>query len=211
MFGGDALPRDMRIGVDFDNTIADYDDVFVLAAQNEGFLGRDFVGDKQAVRTALRALDRGEEKWMRLQGKVYGALMPHARLIEGFDAFLLQCRKSNIPAFIISHKTVYGHYDEQMVNLQDAARSWMTDQGFFGRYGLPGSHVFFETSRSEKIGRIRATECTHFIDDLVEVFLEPQFPPNVHRYLLSRGTGALPTGPFTASRSWRDICDVIFD
>lgn len=204
------MAGDIRIGVDFDNTIADYDHVFVMAAQNEGLLGQDFTGGKQAVRTVLRSLDGGEEKWMRLQGKVYGALMPHAKMIEGFDEFLKQCRRLGVPTYVISHKTTYGHYDEEMVNLQDAARRWMSDQGFFDRHQLPLSHVFFEASRSEKIARIRAMACTHFIDDLEEVFLEREFPWSVQRYLLSRVAGPLPAGPFNACRSWREICDVIF-
>ena len=31
--------------------------------------------------------------------------------------------------------------------------------------------------------RIRALGCTHFIDDLEEVFLEPSFPSDVHKIL----------------------------
>ncbi len=200
----------MRIGVDFDNTIADYDEVFVLAAQRDGLLDDGFVGGKQAVRAALRAVEDGEERWMRLQGQVYGALMSQARMIEGFGVFLDRSRAAGVSVCIISHKTEHGHFDAARVNLRDAARRWMDEQGLFGRYGLAPDRVFFESTRSEKIARIRSTGCTHFVDDLEEVFLEAEFPPAVERFLLSRGGGTLPQGPFTPCRNWDEIRHAIF-
>ena len=61
----------------------------------------------------------------------------------------------------------------------------MTSQGFFGSGGLGFSEdqVFFEGTRDAKIERIRTLGCTHFIDDLEEVFLEASFPPDVEKFL----------------------------
>jgi hypothetical protein len=204
-----ALGGDMRIGVDFDNTIADYDDVFVDAARQEGLFASGFAGGKAALREALRAEAGGEERWMRLQGQVYGALMSSARLIDGFTDFLDKCRAAGIAVYVISHKTEYGHFDTTRVRLRDAARRWMTEQGLFDRHGLPQDRVYFEGTRAEKIARIEKVGCTHFIDDLEEVFLESSFPSAVKGYLLSRGKGATPKGPFVACRSWHEISDAI--
>ena len=57
------------------------------------------------------------------------------------------------------------------VNLRQAALGWMTAQGFFGTSGfaVPAENVFFESTRAEKLARIAALGCTHFIDDLEEV------------------------------------------
>jgi len=200
----------MRIGVDFDNTIADYDEAFVAAARGEGLLANGLAGGKTAVRAALRALDGGEERWMRLQGQVYGALMPQARLIEGFLGFLERSRQAGVPVHIVSHKTEFGHFDAARISLRDAARRWMADQGVVGTRGLPPESVVFEGTRREKIARIRSLGCTHFVDDLEEVFRDPDFPPPVARFLLSRGGGALPVGPFRACRSWDEISDAVF-
>ena len=62
----------MRIGIDFDNTIITYDEVFRAAAQARGLIEKDFGGSKQAVRDAIRLLPDGELAWQRLQGQVYG-------------------------------------------------------------------------------------------------------------------------------------------
>ena len=200
----------MRIGIDFDNTIADYDDVFRLAAQREKLVGATFSGGKQAVREAVRALDRGEERWMRLQGRIYGAFMPEARPVEGVARFLEAARNAGAELYIVSHKTEYGHFDEERISLRDAARRWMREHGVLGHRGLPEEHLFFTASRSEKIERIRALDCAHFIDDLPEVFQEPDFPKSVGRHLLCREGGALPAGPFTAYRGWDEIRDAFF-
>jgi hypothetical protein len=199
----------MRIGIDFDNTIADYDDVFPVAARGVGLLRQDFAGGKQAVKTALLETADGEQKWMRLQGKVYGAFMAHARVIDGFDEFVVRGAKAGAEIFIISHKTEYGHFDEERVNLRDAATRWMVAHGFFDRLGLTRDRVFFETTRDDKIARIKDMACEHFVDDLEAVFREPAFPRAVRRYLLSREPGPLPEGPFEAHRSWSEIRDAI--
>ncbi len=200
----------MRIGVDFDNTIVDYDNVFALAARRANLVDENCSGGKEAVRKAVRALPDGEVKWMRLQGKVYGALMSKARMVEGFVSFLEASRTAGIPVYIVSHKTERGHFDEEQIDLRKAARRWLRDNGVSGPNGLPESHVFFEATRGEKIERIKELRCSHFIDDLEEVFREPSFPEAVERYLLSRRDGDLPSGPFKAYRNWNEICHAIF-
>lgn len=201
---------EMRIGVDFDNTIVDYDNVFVSAARTAKFIDENWIGGKEAVRRAVRELADGEQKWMRLQGKVYGALMSQAHVVEGFGNFLEASRRASVSVYIVSHKTEHGHFDEERIDLREAARRWLRSHGFSGPNGLPDPHVFFERSRSEKIERIRQLRCSHFIDDLEEVFREPQFPEMVDRYLLSRREGNLPIGPFKACRNWGEICNAIF-
>jgi hypothetical protein len=200
----------MRIGIDFDNTIADYDDVFRLAAQREALLDAGFRGGKQAVRAAIRALDRGEERWMRLQGRVYGAYMAEAQPVAGVERFLAAARRAGAELHIVSHKTEYGHFDEDRINLREAARRWMRGRGILGESGVAEEHLFFAATRGEKIVRIKALACAHFIDDLPEVFAEPDFPEAVGRHLLCREGGGLPEGSFTAYRGWDEIRHAFF-
>ena len=148
---------------------------------------------------------------MRLQGQVYGAHMPEAELIEGVGDFLIQCRKNGAEVFVISHKTEYGHFDEARINLRTAAMEWMTEKKFFTQtgYGLSPGQVFFESTREEKVARIGAVGCTHFVDDLIEVLLAPGFPENVDRYLLgAAGEEASPA--IRVFPEWRRIMEDIF-
>jgi len=201
-----------RIGIDFDNTIVTYDEVFCTMAKRCGLIDPAFAGTKQAVRDAIRLLPDGELAWQRLQGQVYGKGIADAKMIDGFEAFLRRCRAEGCATLIVSHKTEYGHYDPDRINLRNAARDWMTARGLLdAERGVPAANVFFEGTRSEKLARIAGLSCTHFVDDLEEVLSDPGFPPGVQRILLS--DGGLPRGaaPYVVCASWRDIEERIFE
>jgi hypothetical protein len=200
------------IGLDFDNTIAGYDHVFPAVAENEGLIAKGRATTKTEVRNLLRGQPDGETTWMALQGRVYGAHMNQARLLDGVSTFLNRCRDSQIAVCIVSHKTETGHFDPDKINLRSAARTWMESLSFFepDGFGLDPASVYFETTRAEKVARIAALNCSHFIDDLEEVFLEPGFPGAVEGYLLAGNRAPLPTGPFKAMPDWKSIADSIF-
>src|ERR1700704_1265663 len=183
----------MRIGIDFDNTLIGYDEVFRAAARERGLLDSGFGGNKQALRDAIRLLLDGELTWQRLQGQVYGKGIGGAAMCEGADAFLHRCRAVGHAVFVVSHKTEYGHHDPDRVNLREAALDWMKARGFFAPdiYAIPRENVFFETSRADKLKRIAALNCTYFIDDLEEVLTDPDFPPGVNRVLFG-ASGSSP-------------------
>jgi hypothetical protein len=198
------------IGIDFDNTIVDYDDVFLMAAKERGLVDEKFSGGKEAIRAALRLKPNGENTWQSLQGYVYGKRITDAVMFEGFDAFLRLCRAQGHRISIVSHKTEYGHFDESRLSLRDAACGWMEARGFFEEngFGLCRDDVFFEGSRADKIGRIASLRFTHFIDDLPEVLDDPAFPKDVMPILFTNGAAPSAQRP-TAFAHWRDIAGAI--
>src|SRR5712692_8565861 len=168
----------MRIGIDFDNTLIDYTEVFVAAARDRGLIDARVGRSKRAVRDAIRRLPDGEITWQRLQGHVYGAGIGGARMFAGAAEFLRTCRSHGVPIFIVSHKTRYGHYDPARVDLREAALGWMTARGLFRAEegGIARENVFFADDREGKLARIAALDCSHFIDDLEELFADRGFP-----------------------------------
>jgi hypothetical protein len=200
----------LRIGIDFDNTIITYDDVFRAAAEANGLIAPGFSRNKQAVRDAIRLLPEGELAWQRLQGQVYGKGIGEAKLVEGVEAFLRRCRTEDCAVVVVSHKTEYGHFDSDRVNLRKAALDWMAGQGLFGGdRGLALADIYFESTRAEKLARIAALALTHFIDDLEEVLSDPAFPPDVERILFA--DGAQPASPsYISCSTWRDIERQVF-
>src|SRR6266545_12572 len=86
------MTRAVRIGIDFDNTIVTYDQVFLTAARERGLVDSAFSGGKKAVRDRIRLLPNGELCWQKLQGYVYGAGIGAALLIDGVAPFLRRCR-----------------------------------------------------------------------------------------------------------------------
>src|SRR5262245_14825210 len=173
------------LGIDFDNTLVSYAAVITAVAIDRGLVAAGSEAGKREARDRIRAMPSGDVEWQKIQALIYGPLMPRAELMAGADTFIRACRARKWPIYVVSHKTEFAGYDQTGTNLRDAALSWMTSRRFFDAAGLGFSRdeVFFEATRAAKIERIRAIGCTHFIDDLEEVFLETSFPTSVQKFL----------------------------
>jgi len=202
----------MRVGIDFDNTIVTYDEVFSSAAAAIAGIGPQGGRQKREIRDHLRGLPDGELIWQRLQGHVYGKGISGATMFAGVGRFLRRCGAEHAEIVIVSHKTEFGHHDPDRVNLRDAARGWMAAQGFFAADGfaIAPSNLFFESTRAEKLRRIAALNCDYFIDDLEEVLDDPDFPPGVTRILFSPSELPAQQRPYAVCRNWGDIERLVF-
>ena len=201
------------IGIDFDSTIAKYDQLMHEIALEKGFIRPEVNVNKKDIRDYIRQLEDGETKWQIVQSTAYGPRMKEARLAESFHDFYTKCKKSGIKTYIISHKTVHAKYDATRTNLRKAAIEWILKQGLFSsaqidQYGHP--NIFFESSREEKIERITFLKCTHFIDDLPEVFTESLFPRNIEKILYDPFGHSLPMQDVKVFSSWKAIEDYFF-
>lgn len=205
-------PGRTLIGIDLDNTLVCYDELFHLAAHQEGLVELSAPKSKERIRDAIRLLPNGENKWTRLQAIVYGPRMSGATAFEGSEDFLRDCSERGMKAVIVSHKTHFATLDAKQVDLRESALTWMRAKKFFAAdgCGLSPDDVFFESTRSEKIERIRSLGCTHFIDDLAEVLAERSFPRDVAKLLFA------PHGAKTADQeikvftSWRELDEFFF-
>ena len=204
----------MRIGIDFDNTLAHYDNIFTRLAQEWRIIEPEEALSKQDIRLITRKLENGELIWQRLQGQVYGQFMHEAEQFPGEDLFLRRCASTpNVQIFIVSHKTEFGHFDESRTRLREAARLWMQQKGFFDPkiYAISSEHLFFESSQQDKVDRIANLHCDFFIDDLIELFANPLFPASTKKILFSH---ALPSESTNRAdytcHSWTEIEAVIF-
>ena len=136
----------MNIGIDFDNTIVKYDNLFKEVAITERFIKINWNGNgKTVLRNHLRRRPDGEKTWMKLQGLVYGKYMHGAEIMPGVANFLLSCKVRNHRVFIVSHKTEYGHFDPEKISLRSEALKWMEARRFFDPeyFGLNREDVFF--------------------------------------------------------------------
>jgi len=200
------------IGIDFDNTLACYDQAFTAAARARGFISDENTLSKFEIRNRVQTLKNGEAEWRALQGEVYGKRIEEAKLMPGAADFFLACKERRVRVVIVSHKTKFGHFDPDRVNLRDAAVAWMRAQNFFDKklLGVSVRNVFFEGTRAGKLGRIKALGCSHFIDDLEEVLLEPGFPNNVVRILFDPDGRAANDRGFERHSDWKSIEHAIF-
>jgi hypothetical protein len=171
------------IGIDFDNTIVCYDEVFARVAVELGLVPPEAATSKTAVRDHLRAIGQ-EDRWTQLQGTIYGPRMPDAPPFPGVLEFFHACRLAGVPVAIVSHRTRFPYLGERH-DLHAAARDWLARHGFHdpAGIGLPADRVFLEETKEAKLARIAEVGCTHFIDDLPELLAHPLFPQDVRRIL----------------------------
>jgi hypothetical protein len=200
----------MLVGIDFDNTIVRYDDLFARLALEAGYLDAVPVGGKVAVRDAVR-LQHDDMAWQRMQAEAYGARMAEAEMMPGFIGFVGSARQLGVPLVVVSHKSVLSNAVPGP-NLRYAALRWMRTNEFFdpGGLGFSVDDIYFEGRQSEKVERINELGCTHFIDDLPEIFAEKSFPDGVLRILLSTGGEGADTVDAVIS-DWFDIRDFMFN
>ena len=166
----------MRIGIDFDNTIACYDGVFHAAALERGLIPADLGRDKNAVRDYLNDNGRADD-FTELQGHVYGARMDLAAPYPGFAEFIATARKAGHELLIVSHKTRHPILGPRH-DLHQAARGFLVARDLAGGTSrqIDAANVFFELTKDAKVARIAALGCEAFIDDLPEIFASPDFP-----------------------------------
>lgn len=205
----------MRIGIDFDNTIAGYDGLFATLAEERGLFEQAPTG-KRDLRDALRQRPEGELTWRRLQAEAYGGRMSEAELQDGVDRFIQICRHLGIGVSIVSHKTRHANFASDGTDLRRAATKWMEEHGFFDAAGLRLSRddVYFADTRAAKVAKIAELGCQWFIDDLEEVFAEPGFPASARAVLYDpHGENVVATAGQTEllrCRHWDEIRGHVF-
>jgi hypothetical protein len=192
------------IGVDLDNTLIDYDRLFLIGARDLGLLATDWHGGKSQVREKLRSLEGGEIHWQNLQGQVYGQMISEARLFDGAYRFLWRCRQRGIAVDLVSHKTEYGHNDATKVPLRKAASDFLRSHGITdGKDNLLRS-IYFESTREQKVQRIVENRYDWFVDDLPEVLADVSLPNELGRILFA-GNGQDSTKSMENGCSWAKI------
>ena len=190
----------MRIGIDLDNTLADYRRPLEALCVKHGVPG-PHSDPKLALRDYLRSTGR-EKEWTRLQGELYGPLMNDALLFEGVSEFFGRCHLQGVSCHIVSHRTrkpISGGYHD----LHEGARLWL------GRQGLSEVTAYFEETKTEKIKRISALELDVFIDDLPEILLDPHFPSGTRGILFDPGNRHADRVGYSRVQNWAAVRSAI--
>lgn len=193
----------MRLGLDFDNTLISYDQLFRQVALDQGLIPAATAPEKNAVRDYLRQQGR-EDDWTRLQGEVYGNRILEAEPYPGMRDTLQALSAQRIAMCIVSHKTRWPYLGERW-DLHAAARSWLDRHGFHDPAGLAWSReqVFFELTKQAKAQRIVALQCTHYVDDLPEIL--DMLPDSVHKILFAPAQTGVVRPEWRVMTSWHQL------
>ena len=198
----------MRIGIDFDNTIACYDGTFHAAALALDLIPPDLARDKTSVRAHLRAAGQ-DDRFTLLQGHVYGPGMAQAAPFPGLIETLRALRAAGHDLVLVSHRT-RTPFAGPPHDLHEAARSFLARHRLMDPAGpLRAEDVWLELTKTAKAARIGALGCDVFIDDLPEILALPEFPAAT-RPILFDPDGHYPDGVWNGQRfdryaSWSAI------
>ena len=157
------------IGLDFDNTLTNYDSLFYQTAIDLNLIPQNIKSEKLAIRNYLKSKNK-EDEFTLLQGKVYGERIAEAEQSKGMYKALMELKQKGNIIKIVSHKTKYPIKGERY-DLHKGALEWLSNNKFFNKNGLniKRNHIFFESTKELKIERILKERCDVFIDDLPEI------------------------------------------
>ena len=199
----------MRIGLDFDNTIACYDGVFFKAARDRGLVPADIGSSKNEVRDYLNG-HGDKDAFTELQGYVYGTRMDLAKPYDGVQAFVELAIESQHKVFIVSHKSRYPILGSRH-DLHLAARAFLSEHGLTGAGRIALEDVFFEATKEDKIARAALLEVEVFIDDLPEILSMPGLPGSVRRYLFDPHAKLDLPASCTRVKNWQEAARLILE
>jgi len=195
----------MKIGIDFDNTIVNYDFIFHKVARERNLIPHELQATKQEVKYYIKRNDRHDE-WTEIQGYVYGARMDEATPYAGVISFFQFARERGYQVIIISHKTRHPFLGPRY-NLHEAARAWIKSNIRHGdKQLITMDSVFFELTKADKIARITFLGCDYFIDDLPEILDNEEFPETTIPVLFDPdGSNQVSNPKVSVRKSWNDI------
>ncbi len=186
----------MHLGIDFDNTIANYDTAFFAAARERNLVPEDVDSTKSGVKQFL--IDDGRESdWTELQGFVYGPGIHHATPFPGFLEFVRKAAAAQWRLTIVSHKTKHP-YRGPAYDLHAAAAGWLDVQGVMTSV----NSRFFELTKEAKLDRVANEGIECFVDDLPDILRHERFPGSFTRPILFDPNGAHENTEFKRLSGW---------
>jgi len=160
----------MIFGIDFDNTIVNYNLAFKKAINQEKTkLGKKLKKGKFNSKIQIKNYllkNNNIDLWKRIQSKVYSEYIFQAYLNIEILKLLKYLDKKKIKFYIVSHKTVYPYIGKR-TNLHLLSKKWLRLNLFNKKNNFKKKYKsFFETTKEKKLYKINLLKITHFIDDL---------------------------------------------
>jgi hypothetical protein len=167
----------LKIGIDLDNTIINYQNSF------KKYLREKKIYLKKINKKKIKYISNNNSKiknWTEAQEEIYGKYILYAKPFEYFREFEKFALKKKIKLFIVSHKTKYSQFSKKY-NLHTQSSKWIQNNIFKKKY-----KIFYVNTVNEKVRKIAKLSPHFFIDDLIEIFNNKNFPKKVKKIYFSK-------------------------
>lgn len=191
----------MRIGLDFDNTLIRYDEVFRQLALDRGWISRSSPVSKAAVKSHLLKKDGNDFRWQALQAEAYGRKILAAKPFPGSRDFIRKALQAGHQLYIVSHKTESSNINASL-RLRERAILWLK------KNDIPVKAIF-ASSREEKVRLIKSLNLDLFVDDLPEVLEHPLFPSETQRVHFAPNGERDARAPAVRVASWKEAASQV--
>ena len=192
----------IKIGIDLDNTIIDYDKVFYKIALKEGLITKNIKSDRIKIRNFIKK--KSLVKWKILQSKIYSVYINEAEVKKGFLNFINSVYQKGFEFCIISHKTKYPYMGEKR-DLHLISKKWI-NININKKIDFKIKNIFFETSEKKKINKIIKQKCDYFIDDLPSIL--EAIPKKTKKILIDTKKNYKKTNKFLVLDKWKKISKI---
>ena len=195
------------LGLDLDNTIVSYENVFRQAARDRGIAVPAGVSAKNALRDYYHSISNPDE-FTRLQGFSYGLGMKTAEPYPAFLEALEGLLAAGWQVWIISHRTrhpILGPKED----LHAAAQDWLARLGLFSDKSRCVAGVHLEETREGKLAQIRERGCVAFVDDLLEVLRHPDFPAGCRKLWFAPAARKADYPEGKVVRTWSELLGLL--
>lgn len=201
----------IEVGLDFDNTIVNYDGVFHWAAFDQGLLKGQCETTKNAIKSSL-INDQREDDWTWLQGYVYGTCMHKADLYPAaLDVIKWIVDSENMNVRIISQKTMYPFAGPKH-NLREAAREFISQKlQIGGNQLIPDDRIEFFDTIDEKVEAIGHHKCDIYIDDLPKIVTHEKFPSSALGVLFAPDAKVENNVGYKSVSTWLEFKEILSD
>ena len=191
-----------HIGLDFDNTIVDYRNVYTSLAKKFNVPASGVI-NKNLIKNFI-ITEFGEPQWTKLQGEIYGPLMKLANLSVGFENFIINIlNKKSVKVSIISHRTKTPDSGDNY-NLHEFAQDWLKKN--LSQSVLSKINIYFLETIEKKIDQINASKVDYFVDDLEKILTHPNLSKEIKKIFYTPDKNEAPSnGKIVTIHNWPDL------
>lgn len=177
-----------NFGFDLDNTLIDYSvPAQIYSSSNNLDLCKDII----SLRSLLNSNDPSGRKWQEAQSWLYTEGLAFANPNLGANELCSYLKSKNYKLQIVSHKTTHTPDFSGKKPLRNLSTQWI-EKSELSNYFLNEKIIHYESTREQKVKKIKSLNLDFFVDDLAEVFLEPEYPKKIISFLICESDIDIP-------------------